>query len=164
STALKRDLCTDDTKKELYNSMRELNKNASELIEMFPVNSCTDVTGFGLLGHLKEICAASNVSANIYQSQIPLLTGVDEFAADGIIPGGTENNYKYLKKYVQYEPSIPVHKRQILADAQTSGGLLFTVPEDSEESIIKKFEENKLFAKAIGRIIPSEVPLIKVFS
>lgn len=160
STALKRGLCTGSEKLSLFNSMRQLNKRTSEIILKYPVTSCTDVTGFGLLGHLKEICTASGVSAEINISDLLLLPGAEEFASDGIIPGGTENNLNYFKNQVEISQWIPENLVFIAADAQTSGGLLFTLNEKDAHSVMKELSDNDIDCASIGTIIPSSKKII----
>jgi selenium donor protein len=162
STAVKRELCDFPIIEELNQSMRELNKNTSEVISNYPVSACTDVTGFGLLGHLKEMCVASEVGAIISYSSLLIFPGVEEFAAEGIIPGGTENNFNYLERYVEYDSNIPLHKKYILSDAQTSGGLLFTVSEEFADRILLKLKDKNIISAIIGRIVPPEGRSIKV--
>ena len=154
STALKRELCDENTRRALYQSMRQLNKAAGEIIAGFPVSSCTDVTGFGFLGHLKEICAGSRLSARVFHDKLPLLPGTEEFAASGIIPGGTENNLSYLSEHVSFEEKIPGYKKYIAADAQTSGGLLFTVRPEVSSEIVKQLNDSGIDAVIVGEIIP----------
>lgn len=152
STAVKRGLCSENTKAELYNSMRLLNKKAAEILTQYPVSACTDVTGFGLLGHLNEICKASEVSAEIFSNLIPWLPDAENFAAEGIIPGGTYNNLNYLDPSVQFSNKVPEHIRYLLADAQTSGGLLFTLPDKYADAAVKSLNEAGVFAGKIGNI------------
>jgi cysteine desulfurase NifS/selenium donor protein len=152
STALKKGLCNESDQRTLYENMRQLNKTSSEVLGNFNISSCTDVTGFGLLGHLREICSASRIEAEIWDNKLPLLPGVEEFAADGIIPGGTENNYHYLKSNIKSDPKIPEYRIKIAADAQTSGGLLFTLPENEAEKIIRQLRSHAVVANQIGRI------------
>lgn len=161
STAVKRDLADETMRKELYQNMRILNRKTAEIIRNYNVTSCTDVTGFGLLGHLKEVCTGSGVSAVIYNSRLPLLPGVEDLAADGIIPGGTENNFKYLEPYVSYDPGIPLFRKYIAADAQTSGGLLFTISENCEK-IIEDLLDSNIVASCIGKITAKGSKLISL--
>lgn len=162
STAAKRGLCSESERLSLYNNMRQLNKRTSEIILNYPVTSCTDVTGFGLLGHLKEICTASAVSAEIQHSELLLLPGAAEFAADGIIPGGTENNLNYLRDQLEITPGIPEHRIYLAADAQTSGGLLFTIDKNNATPIMKDLSDNNIECSRIGTVIPSSKNIISI--
>ncbi|MFW5819902.1 MAG: selenide, water dikinase SelD [Bacteroidota bacterium] len=155
STALKRGLLSRRDQISLFNSMRLLNKKTSEIILNYPVTSCTDVSGFGLLGHLKEVCIASDVSAEINHSDLLFLPQAEEFSAEGLIPGGTENNLKYLKPHLEISPTVPDHLIYLAADAQTSGGLLFTINEKYAISIMKDLTQNEIECARIGTILPS---------
>ena len=128
STAIKRGLADRETEKHLIAVMARLNNKAAEIMATFPVNSCTDVTGFGLLGHLKEMITGSNTGAEIDHKKVPVLPMTWEFAASGMIPGGTLNNLKYIEDITDWGENVPELARVILADAQTSGGLLITLP------------------------------------
>ncbi len=140
STALKRDLISREASKELIASMSELNKKAAEILENFSVHACTDVTGFGLLGHLSEITTASKVNAEIFADSVPVFGETANLAAAGIIPGGSKNNLNHFSRYVIWDNNISQIKRIILCDAQTSGGLLFTIPENEKEKIINELK------------------------
>ncbi len=153
STAVKRGLCSESDKRMLFESMRRLNNKTSEIILDYNVTSCTDVSGFGLLGHLKEICEASAVSAEIIYQDMLFLPGAEELAADGIIPGGTENNLNYLREVIEACPEFPLYKLLLAADAQTSGGLLFTVHEKDTAQILNKLHKENIDAAKIGKII-----------
>jgi len=153
STALKQNLLEDVTIAELKNTMIELNKNASEVMMETNVSSCTDITGFGLLGHLLEMMNASNTSAVIELEKVPMLNKVLELASSGIIPGGTKNNYEHTLNQVHYSNDISELRRLILNDAQTSGGLLISVSESEYETLLKLLKERKVPTVAvIGRV------------
>lgn len=142
--------------------MMELNKTAAEVIAGFGVSSCTDVTGFGLLGHLKEMITASGVRAVIFSKSVQVLQGTARFATMGIIPGGTGNNLDFVIPMVKWGENIPDFQKFILADAQTSGGLLFTLPGSEAENCIGKLRERGVAAATlIGQIVEGD-PLISV--
>ncbi|HER08101.1 MAG TPA: selenide, water dikinase SelD [Bacteroides sp.] len=136
TTALKRGLIGEKNKAELIRSMAELNKKAAAILEGYTVHACTDVTGFGLIGHLSEISTASKMNMELFAGRIPLLDETVNFAAAGVIPGGTTNNLNYYSKFVTWDAEISALTKIILCDAQTSGGLLFTVPENEKEQVI----------------------------
>jgi cysteine desulfurase NifS/selenium donor protein len=148
STALKQNLLDDNSILELRNTMIELNKSAAEAMMEIGVNSCTDITGFGLLGHLLEMMNASNTSTIIEYDKVPLLNRVLELGSSGIIPGGTKNNCEHTLKHVQYSNDISEIRRLILNDAQTSGGLLISVPEAKQNKMM-----NALNAKGIAKAV-----------
>ncbi|MBK7380999.1 MAG: selenide, water dikinase SelD [Ignavibacteriales bacterium] len=157
STALKQNLLDEETISELKSTMIELNKDAAEAMIEIGVNSCTDITGFGLLGHLLEMMNASNTSAVIELEKVPMLNNVLEFASSGIIPGGTKSNYEHTIKHVKYSNDISEIKRLVLNDAQTSGGLLISVPKSKYKSLLKSLQEREVSeAIVIGDVVEFE--------
>lgn len=140
TTALKRGLISDDTKSEIIKSMSELNKKTAEIISKYTVHACTDVTGFGLIGHLSEILVASNIDVELFADMIPIFAETANFAAAGIIPGGSVNNIDYFSKHVIWNKDISEITKAILCDAQTSGGLLFTVPQNEKENVLNDLQ------------------------
>jgi selenide,water dikinase len=117
--------------------MTALNKKAAECMEPYQVNSCTDVTGFGLLGHLKEMSSGSGLDAEIEMNNIPKIEPVVDMAAAGVIPGGTENNLNYLANWVVWPENISPLEKYILCDAQTSGGLLISIAQKKAPDLVK---------------------------
>ncbi|MFO7525720.1 MAG: selenide, water dikinase SelD [Ignavibacteriaceae bacterium] len=157
STALKQNMLDDNSILELKNTMIELNKSAADAMMETGVNSCTDITGFGLLGHLLEMMNASNTAAVIEMNKVPLLHKVLELAVSGIIPGGTRKNHEHTFKHVKYSNEISELKQLVLNDAQTSGGLLISVPENKADILITGLKKRKvLIAEIIGRVVPFE--------
>jgi cysteine desulfurase NifS/selenium donor protein len=157
STGVKRGLVDSKTEKRMIAGMAQLNDKAAEVMNAFKVNSCTDVTGFGLLGHLKEMIQASRTGAEIDYKKVPLLPMTWELAAMNMIPGGTRKNLQFVKDVMDWDENVPELAKIILADAQTSGGLLITLPEKEAD----KFIEQCLIAGisdtvAIGSIIKGE--------
>ena len=106
ATAIKKGLISDDIIKIAIRNMSMLNKNAADGLKGFDIHAVTDVTGFGLLGHLAEVCKGSNVSAEIYFSELDFLPSVRNLANSGIIPGGTKRNFEYLKKDLEFDPKL----------------------------------------------------------
>jgi cysteine desulfurase len=155
STALKQNLLEKEMITELKNTMIGLNKIASEAMIETGVNSCTDITGFGLLGHLLEMMNASNTAAIIEMAKVPVLNKVLELAASGVIPGGTENNYEFTLNDVKYSEEISKTRRMILNDAQTSGGLLISVQENKAKKLLHCLQEKgNSNTVIIGEVIP----------
>jgi cysteine desulfurase NifS/selenium donor protein len=164
STALKRNLLSAIQKDELYKTMRKLNKKEAEIMVKYRINACTDITGFGLLGHLKKMLGISGLSAELDASSIPQLTGVLDLASQGLIPGGTLNNINYTNNIVQFSKGISQAMQTLLADAQTSGGLLISVsPEDSKILLDELKSSGNIYASEIGRIKVKKSFSINVF-
>ncbi len=155
TTALKRGLLEPAHQEVLEQSMATLNDAAAAAMQAVGVNSCTDVSGFGLLGHLLEMMNGSDTAAVIEANAVPLLPGALDAAAAGIIPGGTRNNETHTGGSVKYDASIPDTLRALLNDAQTSGGLLISLPADRENAMIEKLRETGVeAARTIGEVIP----------
>ena len=159
ATAIKKGLASSEAIKEASDSMKLLNAEAAKVLKKFSPTAVTDVTGFGLIGHLKEICQSSNVSAAINFSELDFLTFTKELAYSGVMPGGTIRNLDYLKKFVEFDDSLQEVDRLLTADAQTSGGLLITLPHDQATEYVSKL---KHYAKIIGKIIPEQNKMISV--
>jgi len=154
STAMKRGLLDPDTMKLAIRTMSELNNKAASFFEKYTVSACTDVTGFGLLGHLKEMTVGSKVDAEIYSSQVPVLPRVEELATAGVIPGGTKNNMDYVAEFIRWDKTISQPMRLILCDAQTSGGLLIALPAQQAESFLTDLDGLLIHQPmVIGKII-----------
>jgi cysteine desulfurase len=135
-TAMKRGLTGPDAEKNTIASMSQLNKIAAEIISEYPVSSCTDVTGFGLSGHLHEMIGETNLNASLNANTIPLLPDASQFAASGIVPGGTKNNMEFAAGFMEWQDDVPEILKILICDAQTSGGLLFTLDEKSASRIL----------------------------
>lgn len=154
ATAVKRGIADKETMVKSAESMATLNKLAADVMTEIGVNSATDVTGFGLLGHLLEMCKASRVSAKIDYQVLLFLPSVKELAEKGIVPGGTKRNLKFVQDKVQFGEHLTDIDKLLLADAQTSGGLLIAIPAEKAEKYISKFNElSKINAVIIGEIV-----------
>jgi cysteine desulfurase len=153
STALKRGMLGEDQKTRLIDTMAALNKSAADAMQEIGVNACTDITGFGLIGHLLEMTEGSQISAVIHADQIPLLPGVEELAVSGVIPGGTRDNLDYTAPHVRYAEKLSEIRRLLLNDAQTSGGLLISVPEGKANNLLKLLKKNGIPAATVGTVI-----------
>jgi len=153
STAVKRGLANKETALAARDLMATLNANAAHAMQQFKVNACTDVTGFGLLGHLKEMVEGSKVKAEIVANQVPQIDGVWELAVAGAIPGGTKNNMDFVKNIVRWADDIPDIMKLVLCDAQTSGGLLVSLPENEAAAFVDVlWDEYKIKGSVIGKI------------
>ena len=157
TTAIKKNLTNNSSVDAVVNVMTTLNNTASNHLYKFKVNACTDVTGYGLLGHLNEMCKASKVSAKINFSDIPLIDGVLNFAKQNIIPGGSKNNLNFYQKNISFDPKISNFKKLILADAQTSGGLLISCPKSESKKLINSLNKiSKYKSIIIGEFIKKD--------
>ena len=155
TTAIKRGVANEDSVKNVVSVMASLNGTASGIMVRYAVNACTDVTGFGLLGHLKEMIIGANVSADLFCDYIPVLPKVMEYAAAGAIPGGTLNNLDYVKDLVHFENGISRLMKLLLSDAQTSGGLLVSIPSGLADDFLKEIQQKGITEAAIiGKIEP----------
>jgi selenide, water dikinase len=135
-------------------SMAELNRTASELMLQFGAHACTDVTGFSLMGHLAEMARASSVDVELVWDDIPLLPGVLEYAAAGILPGAIERNKESCSRRVNADVSLPVEMADICYDAQTSGGLLIVVSKRIANDLLKALHDAGMARAAIiGRAV-----------
>ena len=163
ATAIKKGVVKNDVIRAAVESMSALNELASIIMVELGVKTATDVSGFGLLGHLNEICEASKVSAEIKYDDLPLLPGVNKLASDGIIPGGTKRNLSFATSFTYFHDQLTKIQQLISADAQTSGGLLISLPPDSAKIFIKKFNEHSpIKAQEIGNIIKQKTNTIYV--
>ncbi|MDY7079052.1 MAG: selenide, water dikinase SelD [Chloroflexota bacterium] len=136
STGVKRGLADEPVAREAAELMAMLNRAAAEAMVEVGANACTDVTGFGLLGHLREMAAGSGVDVTLSASATPILDAARTFAGADIVPGGTLNNLAYVEPHVTFAPSVPRATQLILADAQTSGGLLISLPADRADDLL----------------------------
>ena len=153
-------------------SMTMLNKKAAEVIgnlandqrrttnDDFAVHSMTDITGFGLIGHLREILMASNVSAAISAAKVPILEGALDCIHAGHIPGGLNNNRAFAECLVEYDEQVPDDLRTILYDPQTAGGLLICTPEG--EALTQALDQAGVPAVQIGEVIPNSKPRVRI--
>lgn len=152
NTAMKEGLVEDKISKYVVDVMVHLNKYAAMSFNNIKVNSATDVTGFGLLGHALEMAKASNVSIEINSDEVPIIEGAIEMASMGIIPAGMYRNKEYIGKDVEIK-NIKTEIEDILYDPQTSGGLLVSVSSDLAEELIKDMKKNgSIEAKIIGTV------------
>lgn len=145
STAIKRQMADDKLRDLVIRIMSTLNAAAADVMSRYDVSACTDVTGFGLLGHLKEMTVGSRVIARIDANSVALIKEAVALASAGVVPGGTENNLDYVSPFVTWGESVSKIMRLVLADAQTSGGLLMAVKPDQADAMI-----GELIQKGVG--------------
>jgi len=155
SKAMQKGLLSKEIEDLLIFKMSELNKAASESMIEIGVNSCTDITGFGLLGHLLEMMNASNTSTIIDFNKIIFLPSALDLAVAGTVSGSTKENYDFTKSRVHYDKNISESRKMLLNDAQTSGGLLISCPEEKSEILLSSLRSNGINDSAkIGKVIP----------
>ena len=149
STAIKREIADNTVHDEVIKIMNDLNDKASSIMRKYNVKACTDVTGFGLLGHLNEMCISSKVSAKIFYHKIPLILNTEDFAKKDIIPGGTKSNFNYLKNNINFKNTIKSFQKFILSDSQTSGGLLISCNKSDSQTLLKELNNSLDYKSAI---------------
>lgn len=153
STALKGELIGDEEAREAVALMAELNAGAAQAAQDFNVSACTDITGFGLLGHMYEMACAGKIGFHLDYSQIPFLKRVKELAEEGMVPGGAYRNRDYLKTCVEIKDSVSELEALLLYDPQTSGGLLLSVSTEEAENLLRALREKGIRADIIGEAV-----------
>jgi selenide,water dikinase len=154
STALKADKVDKDLVAAMTKSMTTLNKIASEQMQEVGINACTDVTGFGFLGHAGQIAGNSHTGMQVNSESIPVFAEVAEFAKKGFCPGGLHRNREFYGKMVEFSAKVHDYMRDILFDPQTSGGLLISVAAEKAEMLLDKLKKAGISEAAIvGEII-----------
>jgi len=154
TTAIKRDALAEPLVEEAMRVMSTLNKTAAETLARFDVHGCTDVTGFGLLGHAKEMAAGSGVGLIVRRRDVPVLEGTRPLAEAGVVPGGTKANHRWLRDVVAYDAGIDEIDQWILCDAVTSGGLLAALPMAQADAAVAALREAGVgYAAVIGEVV-----------
>jgi len=153
STALKCGMAEPTALKEAIFWMAKLNQLSEELLKL-PIHSLTDVTGFGLIGHLSEMLTKNNLGAELWVNDIPVIDGLDKYISLGMIPGGTLKNKEIYSCSVEKKPNITSEQEIVLYDAQTSGGLLLSIsPEQAKKAKELLFQQGFTSSQIIGKII-----------
>jgi selenide,water dikinase len=162
ATALKRDALLETGMADAVRSMTTLNDGASRAALKVGVSAATDVTGFGLIGHLTGILEASKVAAEIAFEALPILPHAKNLASRGVVPGGTQRNLEAATN-VDWAPELSPADRYICVDAQTSGGLLLAVPAENEAALLAALKEERTpAAVVIGRVVAGKPGQLKV--
>lgn len=153
-TALKGEMASQEAVKKITESMTTLNHVSYEVMVEVGVNACTDITGFGLLGHAMEMAIASDVGIAIKSQSVPLFPEVEEYASMGLVPAGTARNREFCSCRVEISGDISNEKMDILYDAQTSGGLLISVEEEKAQRLLEQLHAKGVQPAAIiGEVI-----------
>ena len=163
TTAIKKGAAPADAVRAAVESMTALNEGAAAAAAAAGVRGATDVTGFGLLGHLGSMLLASGVAAEIWAGDVPWLTGARRLAEAGHVPGGTRRNLTAANETTRWDDALDEVERLLLADAQTSGGLLLTVPPEALPRLRQELAARRTLAAAeIGTVVPGRPGAISV--
>lgn len=165
TTGIKRERVDEPTIARVTDLMTRLNRAASEAMLAVGVHACTDVTGYGLLGHLREMVLGSGVGARVFASRVPVLPETWPLVADQVVPGGTLATQRFLEESesVAWADAVSHEARTVLCDAQTSGGLLIAVPEAKADRLLEELRRAGVSdAAAIGSITQPGQPVIMV--
>lgn len=163
NTAIKAEMATNNQYRDAVHTMTTLNKYAVEALEDVEINACTDITGFGIIGHGKELAEGSGVSVEFFSDQMPVIDGAEDLAKMGIIPGGMYTNRKYMEGTVESHCENEA-MLDIMYDPQTSGGLLISIPEDQREKALEALEKmGKTPFGEVGRVIEQKEKAIYIY-
>jgi len=154
NTAVKAEMASEEASDQIMKSMSTLNRKASEIMQEIGVNACTDITGFGLLGHASEMVEDTNVCMLIYANSIPIFPEAKELAAMGMIPAGLYRNRDFRKSMVEIGEDVNEITADILFDPQTSGGLLIALPAAKADTLLSRLHaEGVNDAAVIGEVL-----------
>jgi selenium donor protein len=156
STGIKSGRCSEATADAFTKSMAMLNKRAGEIMLEVGVSTATDITGFGLIGHLIEVLTASNCSARLHVRRVPFFEEAATIAGMGMIPGGTRANQKSYDPFVEWSSEVSLTDRVLMNDAQTSGGLLMFVPQTGKNKLIAALQKEHILAAHIGDLLEGD--------
>jgi selenide,water dikinase len=151
--ALKANLLSDDERARLFSSLTTLNNRPLAVLSDIHIHACTDVTGFGLIGHIHEMTKASKLSASIAVSNLRFMPSCLELAKEGLVPAGAYGNRKSFESNVSYINDLPLEVTDLLYDPQTAGGLLFAVDQKDLASVLNKLDNDNIEASHIGQFL-----------
>ena len=155
NTAIKGGLASEEIIKFVTGLMATLNRDAAEIMNDYPVHACTDITGFGLLGHLAEMVVDSNYGIEIWSEKIPVIPKALEYAGIGLVPAGAYKNREFRESMIDFVASVDRLVQDILFDPQTSGGLLICVEKESADDLVKSLKKKGINdAAVIGEVLP----------
>ena len=164
STAAKAELLTNGQMKEMIDLMSTLNKGAQEVMLPLKPSACTDITGFGLLGHVNELAEGSGVTVQLWADTVPFASGALELARDGIIPAGAYRNRNYLEGKVKVEEAVALEVSDLLFDPQTAGGLLISIPEERGVELVRRLNDRGIPGAVIGQVQSKGAHTVHVLS
>jgi selenide, water dikinase len=162
TTAIKRQLASDELRETIIALMATLNRFASEAMLEANAHAATDITGFGLLGHLGEMAAGSGLAATISAGAAPVLPGILDLAAQGVVPGGSRRNLESLTGRLTWDPAIEEPLRLVLGDAQTSGGLLIAIDPAALDVLLEGLQRRGVQGALIGSLSTGPVGTITI--
>ncbi len=154
STAAKADLLSPRDYQRMVQLMTTLNAKARDAMMAVGANACTDVTGFGLLGHAFEMADGSKKTIELYSKEMPIVPTALELAREGIIPSGAYSNRGYLEEKITVAGSVPLEVSDVLADPQTAGGLLISLPESKAKELLSRLSLVTEDARIVGQVLP----------
>jgi selenide,water dikinase len=152
ATAIKAEMASQEASDEAARWMTTLNREASEVMQEIGVHAATDITGFGLVGHLQEMAAASETGMELWSDNVPVMTGVLDYAAIGLVPAGAYSNREYLAGKVVYEQEIDAALNDVLFCPETAGGLLIAVEESRADAVQQALRSRQVPAAVVGVI------------
>ncbi|MEG1972671.1 MAG: selenide, water dikinase SelD, partial [Oscillospiraceae bacterium] len=161
NTAAKAELLNEQQLKSLYYYMTLLNKEAALSLSGLKVNACTDITGFGLIGHSGEMMEGSNLTMEIDSTLVPIMDGSEEYAKMGIIPAGAYKNREFMKGRFT-DQGVEIWRTDIICDPQTSGGLLLSMPPEDGEKYLKSMHAKSQTASIVGKVTDFNEALVKI--
>ncbi len=154
ATALKAEMASEEAVHKMVESMITLNQKASELMKVYEAHACTDITGFGLIGHALEMAKASQIQLVIQSQNVPIFPEALEYAKNGLIPGGAHSNRKYFSCHVEVNSRVPEILVDLFYDPQTSGGLLISLPPEKAQRLVEALrKEGVLQSSIIGEVV-----------
>jgi selenide,water dikinase len=163
ATALKGGMASEEAIRKMVETMVALNRNASEQMRAFGAHSCTDITGFGFIGHALEMATASRVGMVIRSDSVRVLPGALEYARLGLIPGGAYSNQKFFSCKVEVDAHVSPLLVDLLYDPQTSGGLLISLPHGKAEGLVESLrKEGVLEASVVGEVVEDSAGKMKI--
>ncbi len=149
NTAIKGGLASKEITDTVTRLMATLNRDAAKIMKDYPVHACTDITGFGLLGHIAEMIIDTGFSVKLTSKTIPIIPETLEYAGMGLVPAGTYNNREFRECMVDFAPSVDRLVQDVLFDPQTSGGLLICVDRENTDELLDKLKEKGMDSAAI---------------
>lgn len=163
--AIKQQSLSADELARTIDCMKTLNAGARDAALATGVRAATDVTGFGLLGHLHHLAQASGCAARVFAGAVPTFDNVREHCSAGLVPGGSRRNLEYVQNVTDFDPALDEVDRLVLADAQTSGGLLLAVPPEGEKALLAALEAALTPARAVvGQLVAGEAGRMEILA